>query len=135
MKDKEYTENLIVRYLNGNCTRDEQDELKVWIEESTDKKNEFLSIKDIWDSLNTPKEKTSEQLQPARRTGSARSKEGAAGRANREAPPARRSSPWRPAMTTLLILPTGLSVVRLSNATSNSNTGLCLRATIRLPAL
>lgn len=62
MKDKEYTENLIVRYLNGNCTREEQEELKVWIEESTDKKNEFLSIKDIWDSLNSPKERTAEQL-------------------------------------------------------------------------
>jgi len=62
MKDKEYTENLIVRYLNGNCTREEQEELKIWIEDSTDKKNEFLSIKDIWDSLNSPKERTAEQL-------------------------------------------------------------------------
>ncbi len=62
MKDKEYTENLIARYLNGNCTREEQEELKVWIDESTDKKNEFLSIKDIWDSLNSPKERTAEQL-------------------------------------------------------------------------
>lgn len=62
MKDKEYTENLIVRYLNGNCTQEEQEELKVWMEESTDKKNEFLSIKDIWDSLNSPKERTAEQL-------------------------------------------------------------------------
>lgn len=62
MKDKEYTENLIVRYLNGNCTREEQEELKAWIEESADKKNEFLSVKDIWDSLNTPKDRTAEQL-------------------------------------------------------------------------
>jgi len=62
MKDREYTENLIVRYLNGTCTKEEQVELKDWIEESTDKKNEFLSIKDIWDSLNSPKERTAEQL-------------------------------------------------------------------------
>jgi len=62
MKDKEYTENLIVRYLNGNCTPEEQKELKAWIEESADKRNEFLSIKDIWDSLNTPKDNTTEQL-------------------------------------------------------------------------
>jgi len=62
MKEKEYTENLIVRYLNGNCTREEQEELKAWIEESADKKNEFLSVKDIWDSLNTPKDNTAEQL-------------------------------------------------------------------------
>jgi transmembrane sensor len=62
MKDKEYIENLIVRYLNGNYTREEQEELKTWIEESVDKKNGFLSIKDIWDSLNTPQERTAEQL-------------------------------------------------------------------------
>ena len=62
MKDKEYTENLIVRYLNGNCTPEEQAELKDWIEESNDTKSEYLSIKDIWDSLNAPKENTSEQL-------------------------------------------------------------------------
>ena len=62
MKDKEYTENLIVRYLNGNSTQEEQEELKVWIEDSPDKKNEFFSIKDIWDTLNSPKENTAEQL-------------------------------------------------------------------------
>jgi len=62
MKDKEYTENLIARYLNGNCTPEEQAELKASIEESTDDKNEFFSIKDIWDSLNSPKESTAEQL-------------------------------------------------------------------------
>lgn len=62
MKDKEYTESLIIRYLNGNCTPEEQAELKAWIEESNDTKSEYLSIKDIWDSLNSPKESTSEQL-------------------------------------------------------------------------
>lgn len=62
MKDKEYIENLIVRYLNGSCTREEQEELKAWIEESPAKMSEFLLIKDIWDSLYTPKERTEEQL-------------------------------------------------------------------------
>ncbi len=62
MKNKEYTENLIVRYLNGNCTPEEQAELKIWIEESNDTKSEYLSIKDIWDSLNAPRENTAEQL-------------------------------------------------------------------------
>lgn len=62
MKDNEYTENLIVRYLNGTCTREEQEELMTLIEESTEKKNEFLSIKDIWDSLNNPENRTAEQL-------------------------------------------------------------------------
>ncbi|MDD2306045.1 MAG: DUF4974 domain-containing protein [Prolixibacteraceae bacterium] len=62
MKDKEYNESLIVRYLNGNCTPEEQAELKTWIEESKDTKSEYLSIKDIWDSINSPKESTAEQL-------------------------------------------------------------------------
>jgi transmembrane sensor len=62
MKDKEYTENLIVRYLNGNCTQEEQEELRVWIEESTEKKNDFFAIKDIWDSLKSPEDRTAEQL-------------------------------------------------------------------------
>lgn len=62
MKDKEYIENLIIRYLNGSCTREEQEELKAWIEESPAKMSEFLLIKDIWDSLYTPKERTEEQL-------------------------------------------------------------------------
>lgn len=62
MKDKEYIENLIVRYLDGGCTQEEHEELKAWIEESPDKKNEFFSIKDIWDTLNSPNENTAEQL-------------------------------------------------------------------------
>jgi transmembrane sensor len=62
MKDKAYAENLIVRFLNGKCTLEEQEELRVWIEESPDKKNDFFSIKDIWDSLNSPEDKTAEQL-------------------------------------------------------------------------
>jgi transmembrane sensor len=62
MKDKEYIENLIARYLNGNCTSEDQFELKNWIEESTDHKNEFLSIKDIWDSSLTLKDRSGEHL-------------------------------------------------------------------------
>ena len=63
MKDKEYAESLIARYLNGrSCTPEEQAELKALIEESTDKKNEFISIKDLWDSLNNPEDRTAEQL-------------------------------------------------------------------------
>ena len=62
MKDKEYVETLIGRYLNGICTREEQEDLKVWIEESTDKKAEFFYLKDLWDSLNIPKDRTAEQL-------------------------------------------------------------------------
>lgn len=62
MKDNEYKENLIVRYLNGNITNEEQLELKRWIEESPDHKREFLSLKDIWDSSATVKDTSGEQL-------------------------------------------------------------------------
>ena len=48
MKDKEYAETLIGRYLNGICTQEEQEDLKAWIEESTDKKAEFFYLKDLW---------------------------------------------------------------------------------------
>jgi len=62
MEDKEYIESLVARYLNGNCTQQEQEKLKAWVDESTGKKNEYLSIKDIWDSLNNSKDRTAEQL-------------------------------------------------------------------------
>ena len=62
MEDKEYIESLIARYLNGNCTQQEHEKLKAWVDESTGKKNEYLSIKDIWDSLTSSKDRTAEQL-------------------------------------------------------------------------
>lgn len=62
MKEKENIENLIGRYLNGECTSQEHAELKSWIGESAAQKNEFLYLKDLWDSLNNPRESTSEQL-------------------------------------------------------------------------
>jgi len=62
MNDKENIENLIVRYLNGNYTQEEQEELKTWIDESQVNRSEFLQIKDIWDSLNNQKDNTAEQL-------------------------------------------------------------------------
>jgi transmembrane sensor len=62
MKDKEYIEKLIARYLNVNCTSKEQLELKDWIGESPDHKREFLSLKDIWDSSLAIKDRSGEQL-------------------------------------------------------------------------
>lgn len=62
MNDREYTENLIARFLNGNCTEAELQELKIWMEASPENKKEYLSIKDIWDASKSPKENTEEQL-------------------------------------------------------------------------
>jgi transmembrane sensor len=62
MKDKEYIEKLIVRYLNGNCTREEHLEFKDWLDESTDHVKEFLSLKDIWDTSESTVDRTIEHL-------------------------------------------------------------------------
>lgn len=62
MSERENFENLIVRYLNGNCTPDEQESLKEWIEELSENKDEFLQVKDIWDSLRNQKDYAAEQL-------------------------------------------------------------------------
>lgn len=62
MKDKEYIENLIIRFLNGNCTSEEKLELKDWIGEFPDHKKEFFTLKDIWDSSSSPNDRTVEHL-------------------------------------------------------------------------
>ncbi len=62
MKDENYFENLIGRYLNGNSAKEDHQELKEWIDASEDHKTEFLKLKDIWDSTANPKDKTEEKL-------------------------------------------------------------------------
>jgi ferric-dicitrate binding protein FerR (iron transport regulator) len=62
MKDKEYIESLIAGYLNGECLREDCEELIAWIEASSANKNEYLQIKDIWDSLNNQNDNTTQQL-------------------------------------------------------------------------
>lgn len=62
MMEKEYIENLITRYLNGICLPEEQQELKLWIEESLENRNEYLALKDVWDIAQQPKISTEDQL-------------------------------------------------------------------------
>ncbi|MBV5315416.1 MAG: DUF4974 domain-containing protein [Prolixibacteraceae bacterium] len=62
MKEKDYIESLIARYLNGICLPEEQQELKLWIEESPENRNEYLSIKDIWDSSRSQADRAEGQL-------------------------------------------------------------------------
>lgn len=62
MMEKEYIENLITRYLNGICLPEEQQELKLWIEESPENRNEYLALKDVWDIAQQPKISTEDQL-------------------------------------------------------------------------
>lgn len=62
MNVSENTENLISRYLNGECTAEEQMELIAWMEETPSNSKEFFAIKDTWDFLNKPRESSAEQL-------------------------------------------------------------------------
>lgn len=62
MKDREYIENVIARFLNGKCTEEELRELKTWIDNSPENKKEYLAMKDIWDISRQPKSTTEDQL-------------------------------------------------------------------------
>lgn len=62
MKENDSIENLISRFLNGDCTPQEASELKRWIESSTENRKEFTVLKDIWDfSLSKP-DRSNDQL-------------------------------------------------------------------------
>lgn len=49
MKENERIEGLISRFLNGNYSAEEAQELKSWIEASPENKTDFFALKDIWD--------------------------------------------------------------------------------------
>lgn len=59
LNDKEL---LIVRYLDGSSTDDENSDLIKWINSSKENKAEFLKIKDVWDASLKPKIDTELQL-------------------------------------------------------------------------
>ena len=44
-------ENLIARYLNGECPAQEVDELYTWINQDPENKKTYMAIKDMWDTL------------------------------------------------------------------------------------
>lgn len=62
MKDKAYIENLIAIHLNGECSSEEYQELKDWMEQSPENKKEYLVLKDIWDITRPIKLTTEDQL-------------------------------------------------------------------------
>jgi len=62
LKDLHQMENLISRYLNGNCSDVEKDQLLEWINNSEHNKKEYLQHKDLWDSLKQNESISSEQL-------------------------------------------------------------------------
>lgn len=62
MKDEPQIENLIARYLNGDCSETEKAELLEWTSRSPVNSREYLQIKDLWDITNHKDSKSSEQL-------------------------------------------------------------------------
>lgn len=51
MNNDNYFGNLIVRYLNGDCNRQETEELLNWVKDNPDHIRLFSEIKDTWDSI------------------------------------------------------------------------------------
>jgi transmembrane sensor len=55
-------ENLIVRYLKGECTGQEIEELKNWIDHQPGNQRIFLEIKDTWDTISKREISLDQQL-------------------------------------------------------------------------
>jgi ferric-dicitrate binding protein FerR (iron transport regulator) len=62
MKDPEEIENLVARYLNGECSESELAELQAWAIQSNQHKKDLLDIKDIWDASLPVKKDAQNQL-------------------------------------------------------------------------
>ena len=60
--DQTRTENLIVRFISGECNENEQKELLAWINQSRDNKKVYLEIKDTFDASRLVKDCANEQL-------------------------------------------------------------------------
>ncbi|MGQ7870997.1 FecR family protein [Sunxiuqinia sp. sy24] len=64
MSDATDKDQLIARYLNGDCSQEDERNLLAWINESPDNKKKFLELKDTWDaSLKTSSRETEQLLQ------------------------------------------------------------------------
>ncbi len=62
MKDGNIHEDLIARYLNGDCSEAEIKEIKHWLSESRENQKFFFGIKDIWDATAPVSADTEEHL-------------------------------------------------------------------------
>ncbi len=60
--DQTRTENLIVRFISGECDENEQKELLAWINHSSDNKKVYLETKDTFDASRLIKDCANEQL-------------------------------------------------------------------------
>ena len=55
-------EQLIARYLNGECNVSERNELLEWIEKNEENRKLFYKIKDVWDASLKKEERTNTAL-------------------------------------------------------------------------
>jgi transmembrane sensor len=62
MKNQNYIENLIARFLNGESNDTERRELVDWINQTHQNKKDYLDLKDIWDITRSVKNHSDEQL-------------------------------------------------------------------------
>lgn len=62
MINETHIQNLIARYLNGDCSENETEELFEWTTRSADNTKEFLQLKDLWDLANPTENKSDQQL-------------------------------------------------------------------------
>ena len=58
MNIKPDLEFLIVRYLNGESSPDNQLMIREWLDESEENRKTFYQIKDIWDTLHKKEDKS-----------------------------------------------------------------------------
>jgi len=62
MNHKSNIEQLISRYLNGECDQDDRQELNRWLSQSEENSRLFFEIKDVWDASLKKEESTKEAL-------------------------------------------------------------------------
>jgi ferric-dicitrate binding protein FerR (iron transport regulator) len=62
MNDTTAHERLIARYLNGDCSGEDEKALFEWVASSPENKKRFLEIKDIWDASLKTAQRDTEQL-------------------------------------------------------------------------
>jgi ferric-dicitrate binding protein FerR (iron transport regulator) len=62
MNHKTDIEQLVIRYLNGECSITDQQELKHWLSQSDENQKIFYRIKDVWDASLKKEDNTREAL-------------------------------------------------------------------------
>jgi ferric-dicitrate binding protein FerR (iron transport regulator) len=62
MNHKTDIQQIIIRYLDGECSLSERQELNQWLEKSESNKDTFYQIKDVWDASLKKEDRTNAAL-------------------------------------------------------------------------